>query len=256
MTKDSDPFYIGYAAAPGKHKFFAWLVTPVLIALGALAAHAFSVAQSDTGPGVWRLSETSTIEGVFVRAPYPMMRVMSEDGRLETWILTTTGKMVPDDRLMGLTDGYGEAVGNIVERDGRRSLAVADGADALRAKAGPDGWQATYAAPKAEPIGAYTLAGEIIDPKCWFGVMKPADGMTHKACAALCLLGGIAPMFRTLDAEGVERVYLLTDAEGGAIKEEVIEFVAENVSISGFVERRGDMDVFKIDPSTVQRISS
>ena len=36
-----------------------------------------------------------------------------------------------------------------------------------------------------------TLKGEIIDPKCYLGAMKPGGGKTHKACAMRCIAGGI-----------------------------------------------------------------
>ena len=64
------------------------------------------------------------------------------------------------------------------------------------------------------PLGGATLAGEIIDPKCYFGAMKPGEGKIHKACATLCLRGGIPPMFMTTDEQGRHVYYLLTKPDG------------------------------------------
>ena len=43
-------------------------------------------------------------------------------------------------------------------------------------------------------LGVATLRGEIVDSKCYLGAMKPGDQKTHKACATLCIRGGIPPV--------------------------------------------------------------
>ena len=47
----------------------------------------------------------------------------------------------------------------------------------------------------AESVGGgpVTVSGEIVDSKCFLGVMVPGAGKTHKECASLCLRGGIPP---------------------------------------------------------------
>ncbi|MEM7184543.1 MAG: hypothetical protein AAF518_26840, partial [Spirochaetota bacterium] len=40
------------------------------------------------------------------------------------------------------------------------------------------------------------IQGEVIDPKCYFGVMKPGEGKIHKSCAIRCLSGGIPAVLR------------------------------------------------------------
>ena len=51
------------------------------------------------------------------------------------------------------------------------------------------------ALPALEPLGEVDLVGEILDSKCWFGAMRPSQGKPHKACASLCIRGGIPPAF-------------------------------------------------------------
>ena len=72
------------------------------------------------------------------------------------------------------------------------------------------------------------LGGEIVDSKCYLGVMNPGRSKVHRDCAARCLRGGIPPMLVTADA-----TYLLAGAEGA-------DFVGETVQVEGDVERSGD----------------
>jgi hypothetical protein len=101
--------------------------------------------------------------------------------------------------------------------------------------------------------GRVTVNGEIVDSKCWLGVMRPGDGHIHKACASICILGGIPPMFVTR-ADGVPSVMLLTLPDGSAIPpERILEFVADPVELSGIVEKRGDLTVLKADLDSLKR---
>ena len=98
-----------------------------------------------------------------------------------------------------------------------------------------------------------TLRGEIIDPKCYLGAMKPGGGKTHKACAMLCLSGGIPPMFVTRDAQRRETFYLLTMVNGSAATETVLPFVGDPVAITGRVEQHGDLLIVRIGSNGVWR---
>jgi len=250
-ASDAD-FYVGYAATPRRAKMLVLTLAPLLVLIAAGAGVLLSISQADTGRGEWLTSAVTTLQGRLVMDPYPAILVPSEaGGPPETVFLSTVAKQVPTDRMAGLIGLSVAADGVLVQRDGRRLLAVNDGASAIRPLETP---MVGAAPPRPEALGAHTLKGEIIDPKCWYGVMKPAEGKTHKACATLCLFGGIAPLFMTRDAAGAERVYVLTDAAGGPVKDEILKFVADPVSIAGALERRGDMIYFKIDPETIARL--
>lgn len=43
-----------------------------------------------------------------------------------------------------------------------------------------------------------TLEDEIIDPKCYFGVI-PGKGKIHRSCAIRCISDGIPPVLATTD---------------------------------------------------------
>ena len=80
-----------------------------------------------------------------------------------------------------------------------------------------------------------SVQGEVIDPKCYFGVMKPGEGKVHKSCAIRCISGGIPPVLRheTGDKKNPYHYYLLVDQKGKNINNEILPFVAEQVSIAG-----------------------
>lgn len=91
-------------------------------------------------------------------------------------------------------------------------------------------------------LGRRTLRGEIVDSKCFLGVMKPGTGTLHRACAVRCLAGGIPPALRT-----EEGVVLLLREDGRVPGAEILPFVAEPVSVTGTLERHGDRLVLRMD---------
>ncbi|MEM1324925.1 MAG: hypothetical protein AAGI23_03170 [Bacteroidota bacterium] len=83
-------------------------------------------------------------------------------------------------------------------------------------------------------LGQARINGEILDPKCWFGVMKPAEGKVHKSCAIRCISGGIPPVVIERTDAGNE-YYLLLGANGESINEQVLPFVAEQITAEGTI---------------------
>jgi hypothetical protein len=98
-----------------------------------------------------------------------------------------------------------------------------------------------------------TLRGEIIDSKCYLGAMKPGGGKTHKACAALCLAGGVPPMFVTRGADGREAYYLLASPNGGPVAPELHAYAGDPVEIIGEIEQMDDLRTLKVTPAAIRR---
>ena len=96
-----------------------------------------------------------------------------------------------------------------------------------------------------------TLEGEIIDPKCYFGVMKPGKGKIHRSCAVRCISGGIPPVLSSTDNNNISQYFLLTDTNGNPINEAVLPFIGKPSKITGIVEKMEDWFVFKIDPKDI-----
>ena len=83
--------------------------------------------------------------------------------------------------------------------------------------------------------------------------MKPGGGKTHKACAALCISGGIPPMFVTRDTAKNETFYLLVTAEGKPANDLVLPLVGDPVEVSGRVEQQGDLLLLFVTNEGIRR---
>src|SRR5262249_28755467 len=143
--------------------------------------------------------------------------------------------------------------GILLHRDERRMLELAEGDDGLRPITLPEEQLRQLRRPAPQDLGAVTLRGAIVDSKCYLGAMKPGGGKTHKACAALCLAGGVPPMFVTRDPTQQETYYLLAAPDGGPLEPEVFAFVGDPVELSGRRELHGDLHVLKVAATDVRR---
>jgi len=107
---------------------------------------------------------------------------------------------------------------------------------------------------KSEALGNFTLRGEIVDSKCYLGVMNPGASKPHRDCAVACLRGGIPPLFIVKDRAGNTSELWLLSAEGASVNREILDFVAEPVEIPGAVVRAGDQLFFHVEPAQIKRL--
>jgi hypothetical protein len=109
-----------------------------------------------------------------------------------------------------------------------------------------------FAAPQA--LGSFKGTGEILDSKCWFGAMRPATGKVHKACASLCIRGGIPPAFFTRPPHQTEQLMIMTNG-GQPYGPGILERVADPVSVVGQLFKLGDLLVLDAPLASIQRMS-
>ena len=104
------------------------------------------------------------------------------------------------------------------------------------------------------PYSQVTVNGEILDPKCYFGVMKPGEGKIHKSCAIRCISGGIPPVFRNEsgDSQKDHQYFLMVDKDGQPINKELLPYVAEKISINGRTRKLWGWDVLYLDPADIK----
>ena len=94
------------------------------------------------------------------------------------------------------------------------------------------------------------LTGEIVDSKCFLGVMVPGSGKTHKECASLCLRGGIPPALYVQDRTGQSSLLLLTGPTGEPIGAPALQAAGEAISLTGSIHRQGGWLVLRTDPTS------
>lgn len=224
---ERESIYVLYRPLP------ATLLTLVLTAIGALAglvagtAAATALAQRDPGPAVWDTSNTATLTGTIVADPYPML--LPTDGSPGV-LLVGVGKIGPPEEVIAMAGGVADVTGYTLDRDGMRALEVQS---AQPAQGSP-----TLSRTAPVNLGAHAIATEILDTKCYLGAMKPGDGQGHKACATLCITGGIPPMMSWTDHDGKTHYALLTNADGSPMLERYRALIAEPVTIEGRLTAR------------------
>jgi len=104
-------------------------------------------------------------------------------------------------------------------------------------------------------LGQFALVGEIVDSKCFSGVMKPGAGKTHIGCAIRCISGGVPAVFHVHNDAGDGLGLVLIDQEGNTVNDRVLDLVAQGLAIEGEVIRYNNLFALKADPSTYRRLA-
>lgn len=209
-------FYIGYSPIPAGLRTFVRRVVAVLGVIAAGAAIALVLEQDPFAPSVFEFHEYREFEGVLITKPYPAL--VAADGL--PWLLAGPGKhgFAPPSELRG----------QVVRLRGER---IYRGPDRMIAVQGVTAVGPGEAPPEVD-LGPVELTGEIVDSKCYFGVMNPGNGKVHRDCAVRCLSGGIPPALIVRDAAGAGRTVLLANW-----RRELLDRVAEPVTIRGRLAR-------------------
>jgi len=225
-----DDFYVGYLPVPRGHARLLRVLIPGMLWVMVVVAGLIAWQMRDPGSAVWDTADERTWQGRLVAQPYPGLLVEGEDG-VQLHLLVEMAKHGAQDRVVGLEGRTVEVRGWLLQRDDRRIIELSPDESAITAVGGP----APGSGPvlNAASVREVTLRGEIMDSKCYLGAMKPGDGKAHKACATLCIAGGIPPMLVTHDASGNASYYLLTDELGGPAGADIHPFIGEPVEVTG-----------------------
>ncbi len=207
----NDEFYVGYAkdAPPGLNRFRGWVVV-FLFGFGVVAASLLSMGLSPAEPGTFEFGVRKAFEGRILETPLPLLRTVSDEGVVRHHLLVGAGKH-------GLPDFARGHHGELVRFEGSRIQA---GRLAMIELNSPESFQVLGGVQETRPevrdvdLGEVLLEGELVDTKCWAGVMRPATAKVHRSCAVVCLRGGVPPGLLVRDATGSGVVVLLTGREG------------------------------------------
>jgi hypothetical protein len=248
MTQSHEDFYVGYMpTAPTA--LGRWLQRTVLgvlvLALGTSVLLAMGQRTSD--PAVYEFTP-STVVGRVRLTPHPhlVVRRPGQGAGQSTYLLTVFGKVGADEALQDYDDQLVSLSGSVIHRDEHVILEL----DPASIEVLDTGGGLTQ---ERQDFGSITLEGEIVDAKCFLGVMKPGRGKIHKSCAIRCISGGVPPVLVVENGKDPDFL-LLVDTEGHPVGSRVLDFIAETVRIQGHHERIGDMDVLRIDPAKIERM--
>jgi len=238
-------FYVGYL--PKAPTALARFVRRVIIVLGLLAVTTslvLVVGQMPFANSAFEYGKVRSFEGVVVTHPFPMLLVVrpgevGQQDKYSRYLLVAPGKHGADDLVASFDGKQVRLQGQLIYREGGTMVEITPGSVTV-VNTGSAVQEAT------RNLGAVSLTGEIVDSKCYLGVMNPGQGKVHRDCAARCLSGGTPPIFVTTD--GHEQ-FLLVGLDGLALGRDALrEFVGEPITIRGEVLARGDSRLLEIDP--------
>ena len=256
--KKNDEFYVSYidgslgAKTKRTLKRFT-VVSLVVIIIGALL---FGFAQKPFKNSTFELTSATKITGVFHESPYPMLRVEVAKNTFKNILLLGFGKSSANPFLEKLQnevkDLNGKTLsieGNLIYYNGKTLIQITDDEKVTLEN------KKKSKTPTKDIISKMTLQGEIIDPKCYFGVMKPGKGKIHRSCAVRCISGGIPPVLATTDKNNMSQYFLLTDLKGNPINNDILPYIGKPSKIKGIVEKMEDWYIMKINVSDILELN-
>jgi hypothetical protein len=242
----SDEFFVGYLGAPPQTARRMKRVAVSLLVLAAAVATALAIATGPFDRATFDYGTETEWRGTIELSPLPVLianKPGASDGpfsTLERFPLVAQGKHGAEPSLAGLDGAAVRLKATRIARQGTTMLELVPGSIERDERAVPgDGRPAP--ASQIQDLGRSTFSGEIVDSKCFLGVMNPGRLEVHRACALRCIAGGIPPMLFAHDAEGREAHLLLVDANGQPLNDRVLGSVATPVTIDGRLERRDDL---------------
>ena len=256
---DQQDFYIGWMskAPPG----FAKHVKKVLLILfpaALIVAYLLSTSQNKFSTASFEYGKLTEVKGIYYNNPIPMLKVFDKNNLSITIPLVGYGKHGAETAIMELEKEKGVSL-NGKEVTLKGTLIYGDGKTLLQVDKNDDpivniGAESTVQLQQKD-LGTQTIRGEIIDPKCYFGVMKPGEGKVHRDCAIRCILGGIPPVLHVQNEKGESNYYLIVGPNGEKINEAVQDIVAEPVSIEARVVQQDDWVILYTVKEKIKRIS-
>ncbi len=267
-TRESE-FYVGYhEKAPPATGRFVRVVVGVIAVACVVVPLGFTAAQRPFSTATFEFGSLRELSGFVTRDPVPMLRVVVGYAQGEAVVvslpLLAPGKFGGARVLDAIEKMIDPSIppvlsqevatlevtlrGTLVYHDGKTLFELSEGeetpvsVDVLAEGALPK--------VKVESLGRTTLRGEIVDSKCYFGVMKPGLGKPHRSCAIRCISGGIPPVLMVRNAEGDADYILVVGPEREPVNERILDYVAIPVEVEGELERFDDWLLIRTDPAS------
>jgi hypothetical protein len=245
-------FYVGYLpkAPAAIAKRIKTLIAIVLV-LGAVAAITFASVQKTFAPSTFEYGNERNFEGVLESSPYPTLVVAASgagDHKPTRFLLAAAGKHGADSQVQRYAGKTVRLRGTLIYRDNQSMIELVKDsifmlADTDQVLAPPIDW------------GTFDLTGEIVDSKCYLGVMNPGNGKVHHDCAVRCLSGGIPPIFATNDFRDIPAILVLTDAAGKPLpKQTLLNLVAQPVRVHGKVLQTSNTLFLETEPAAISAL--
>jgi hypothetical protein len=263
-STSSDEFYIGWMPnAPTGFAKHVRRVVVVVFFLAIVTGILLSLLQIKFSTAVFEFGQLTEIKGIYNRFPVPSLKVKTHkdvfgNSTYITMPLVGYGKSGAEglisklelDNHISLDKKQVIFRGSLLYSDGKTLLQI-DGNDQPLVSVA-DASDGSLASSVTE-LGTKQLTGEILDPKCYLGVMKPGQGKPHRDCAIRCIAGGISPVFKTGNERGGSNYYLILDENGNKMNRDLTDYVAEPISLTARVVQYDDWIILYTDKNSIRR---
>ena len=259
-------FYIGWQAkAPASFSKHIKKVLLILLPAVLVIGYFIAASQKKFSTSNFEFGSLTQVTGIYYSKPVPSIKIVSGKDMFGNVSYVTAplvgfGKAGADGVMDDLqkekgTDFNNKEItikGTLLYNDGKLLMQI-DGNDQPLISVGNTAGDSLTLALKE--LGNIKLKGEVVDPKCFFGVMKPGYGKVHKDCAIRCILGGIPPVLKVQNEKGETNFYLIVGPNGERMNEAVKDFVAEPVEIEARAVQQDDWIILYTGKEKIQHIS-
>jgi hypothetical protein len=234
-------FYVGYASrAPRSLALFVRWTVIAGATVGIVLSIALAASQDPFAPSRFEFGHPRDYTGMLIAEPVPLLVAQNK-----AYVLAGLGKH-------GVTNAVAPFNGQHVVLHGTRAghghdemIEVVPGQIRISSDRG--------GIPERVPLGRIVLTGEVVDSKCYFGVMNPGAGKVHRDCAVRCISGGLPPALLVRDARGMLQTVLLAGVGEVKLAEALVPFIAERVTIPGELFRIADRVILETDLTGMRR---
>ena len=254
MSNNTNDFFIGWKGnTTGAHKkWMKRILIPIFIGI-PVVIFAIVLFTKPFSNSIFELGNVKEFTGLYYEEPFPAL--LLDEGQLKAGLSTSAllvgyGKNGAKTFMHKAEEKEGKLSGKRIRIQG--TLIYGDGKTLIELTRKENSVLEVFeeAEIKKKPKSTYKkqfLRGEILDPKCWFGVMKPAEGKVHKSCAIRCISGGIPPVFRVQNNSIGNEYYLLKGILWEDINDKVLEFVGEEIEMEAQTIFDNGWNVTRID---------
>jgi hypothetical protein len=241
----NDEFYIGWQdKAPSLTGARVRRMVMLLLVVALVACALLAIAQTTIGVSVFEWGKVKEFSGILKAEPYPHLLVArpganEASNRFSSYYLVKPFKFgFGRETAVQFNNQPVTLRGTLIYRGNQTMIEIVG-----------DSIKAARNLPKLAVADSMKLGEQTL-----LGVMNPGALTPHRACAIRCISGGIPPVLLVRQANGTALYFLLVSRDGKPVNKDVLNLVAEPVSITGEVERHGEMLVLRANPPTYRRL--
>jgi hypothetical protein len=250
MSKPDEEFFIGYA--PPMPRGILRFVRRVIIGLSSalvIWAAVLTTGHVALEGGAFEFGHPAPFAGTIVERPYPALRLEGVDPNVTpSPLLVAPGKHGADAIVAGLNGRRVTLIATRIQRGPHTMIQIEPASLVVRQGLSMTGRPVTSLGQFADT--RIDVTGEVVDSKCFLGVMVPGSGKTHKECASLCLRGGIPPALYVQDRSGRSALLLLTGPSGAPVGARALYVAGEVIRVTGSIRLENAWQVLQSDPVT------